>query len=145
PWTADSQFKLNAIYPLPWGTQVSFVYQNMPPVQRRATLTLTNDQVRTALGRNLGACPATGACTAVVSVSLIPLQSQFEERLQQFDMRLTKTLRVGSARIQGMFDIYNLFNASTILGVNSTFGSSWLRPTDVLGARLFKLGAQVDF
>ena len=44
-----------------------------------------------------------------------------------------------------MFDIYNLFNASTVLGVNTRYGPSWLLPSNILGARLFKLGVQVDF
>jgi hypothetical protein len=44
-----------------------------------------------------------------------------------------------------MFDVYNLFNARTILGVNTRYGPSWLQPTSVLGGRLVKFGAQVDF
>ncbi len=44
-----------------------------------------------------------------------------------------------------MFDVYNLFNAGTVLGVDTTYGPAWLRPTNILGARLFKLGAKLDF
>jgi hypothetical protein len=44
-----------------------------------------------------------------------------------------------------MFDIYNLFNANTVLSVNTRLGPSWLRPASVLGARLFKFGVQLDF
>ena len=47
--------------------------------------------------------------------------------------------------MQGMFDIYNLFNANTVLVINTRYGPSWLQPANILGARLFKLGAQVDF
>jgi len=69
----------------------------------------------------------------------------FEDRLTQLDLRLTKILKVGRTRMQGMFDVYNVFNASTVLGVNAAYGPAWLRPTAILGARLFKFGAQVDF
>jgi hypothetical protein len=38
-----------------------------------------------------------------------------------------------------------MFNANTILSVNGTYGSAWLRPTAVLGGRLVKFDAQFDF
>jgi len=44
-----------------------------------------------------------------------------------------------------MFDIYNALNANTVLGINPTYGSTWLRPTAILAGRLFKFGAQFDF
>jgi hypothetical protein len=47
--------------------------------------------------------------------------------------------------MQGMFDAYNVFNASTILARNNTVGATWGRPTSILGARLLKLGLQVNF
>ena len=39
-----------------------------------------------------------------------------------------------------VYDIYNLFNSSTILSINSRYGPTWLQPTTILGARLFKFG-----
>ena len=48
-----------------------------------------------------------------------------------------------------MFDIYNVFNANTILGVNTTYAplpaTTFLRPTSILGARMFKIGGQLDW
>ena len=56
------------------------------------------------------------------------------------------------ARFQANFDIYNVFNASAILGVNSTYGSRWLLPIAVstatepiLQGRLIQLGGQFEF
>ena len=69
----------------------------------------------------------------------------FEDRLNQVDLRFSKTFKLGRTKIQGMFDIYNLFNASTVLAINANYGPSWLRPSNILGARLFKFGAQLDF
>ena len=77
--------------------------------------------------------------------SVIAPNTMFEDRLSQFDVRFTKIVRVGRARVQGMLDIYNLFNANSVLSVNTRLGPSWLRPASVLGARLFKVGAQLDF
>jgi len=47
------------------------------------------------------------------------------------------------ATIDGMH--FNLFNANTVLAATATYGPNWLRPSGVLGPRLFKTGVQVDF
>jgi hypothetical protein len=102
--------------------------------------------VAESLGRNLAGCPAaTGACTATVTVPILEPFTLFEDRFTQLDVRLAKIFHLGRARLQGMFDIYNLLNANAVLGVNTTYGSAWLRPTSVMGGRLFKFGAQFDF
>ena len=69
----------------------------------------------------------------------------FEKRLTQVDLRLSKSVKVRRMRVQGMVDVYNAFNANTVLGVSNTYGSTWLRPTGILGPRLLKLGAIVEF
>jgi outer membrane receptor protein involved in Fe transport len=71
--------------------------------------------------------------------------SILEGRLNQVDARLSKNFHVGHGRIQPTFDLYNLFNASTITQVNTTYGQTWLTPRGVLPGRLFKLGVQIDF
>jgi hypothetical protein len=71
--------------------------------------------------------------------------SSFEDRLNQTDIRFTKTFQMGEARMRGQFDLYNVFNAASVLGVNPTYGANWLRPTAILPARVFKFGAQIDF
>jgi hypothetical protein len=47
-----------------------------------------------------------------------------------------------------MADFYNLFNASTVLGVNGRYGGTtrpWPLPTGILAARTFKFGVEVSF
>ena len=80
-----------------------------------------------------------------MNIDILEPQTQFEDRVNQVDVRLNKTFQVGRYRIQGMLDVYNLFNASSITGSLNTYGPSWGFPTQVLGARLFKLGTQIDF
>jgi hypothetical protein len=41
--------------------------------------------------------------------------------------------------------MYNAGNASSILGINTTFGTNWLKPTSILQGRLVKFGGQWDF
>jgi hypothetical protein len=43
-----------------------------------------------------------------------------------------------------MLDVYNVFNARTPEGNLSTYGPTFMRPTSLLGGRLWKLGLQVD-
>jgi len=71
--------------------------------------------------------------------------TQFEDRINQFDGRIGKTIRIGRARLQGSFDVYNLFNANPVLGLNQNYGPAWLTPTSILAGRLFKVTGQIDF
>ena len=84
-------------------------------------------------------------CTATATVSLIPPNTMFEDRYTQVDLRVSKTLRFGRARFQGMFDAYNVFNVSSIITRNDTYGPLWGRPTQMQLGRLFKIGTQLDW
>lgn len=147
PWSAQTQVKLAGNYPLPWwGLQASATYQNLPGISILANYVATNAEIAPTLGRNLSSCPtATGPCTATATIALIPPNTEFEDRFGQLDVRLTKVLRLGRARLQGMLDVYNLFNASSVLAESFAYGSNFLRPSGVLSARLVKFGAQLDF
>ena len=146
PWAGQTQIKLSGSYPLPWDTQIAAVFQNIPGFPQLATRAFTNAEVLPSLGRNLSACPTeTGACTATVSVALLEPHTRREDRLNQLDLRFSKSVRVSGVRLQGLLDVYNLFNASTILLSNTNYGPQWLLPTEVLPGRLFKVGVQLDF
>ncbi len=147
PWEGQTQWKFSGAYPLPWwGLQVAGTFQNLPGLPITASYVASNAQVASSLGRNLSACGAAATCTATATVAhLFEPNTRFEKRLTQFDVRLSKRLQLGRARVTGMFDVYNLFNASTITGLNTRYGAAWLTPTSILPARLFKIGVQIDF
>jgi hypothetical protein len=148
PFAAQTQVKFYGVYPLPfWGLQTSATFQNLPGIPVAANYVASTAEIRPSLGRNLSACPApTGSCTATVTVpNLYEPNTVLEDRLTQVDVRLIKTIRLGRARVQGMFDVYNLFNGATITAVNATYGASWLTPNGILPARLFKFSVQLDF
>ena len=44
-----------------------------------------------------------------------------------------------------MFDLYNIFNNDSALSETLRYGSTFQLPRSVLGARMFKLGAQLEF
>jgi hypothetical protein len=150
PWSAQTQVKVQANYPLPWwGLQASGTYQNLPGIPIFATYVATNAAIVPTLNRNLASCPATGVCTASVTVAAMVPNTQFAPRIKQVDIRLTKIFRFGGTRrVQGMFDAYNLMNASPVLRESVAYGSNgatWRTPSAILGARLFKFGFQFDF
>jgi hypothetical protein len=148
PWMAATQIKLHGAYPLPWwGIQASATFQNLPAIPVDATNAFGNALIAPSLGRNLSSCPApTGACSATAMLRLYESQTLFEsDRLNQFDLRMSKIVQVGRARLTGMFDVYNLFNANSVLASQTAFGPNWQRPLAILGARLFKVGVQFDF
>jgi hypothetical protein len=140
PWAAGTQLKLFGVYNLPWQLQASGTYQNIPGIPVQANYTATNAEIRPSLGRDLSA-----GANANVSVPLIEPNTMFEERINQFDARLTKNFTMSGRRLEVMLDVYNVFNASPILSTNNTYGPAWQRPNQILDGRLFKFGVQLDF
>ena len=84
-------------------------------------------------------------------VNLIQTGQQYGKGMHQLDVRLAKRVRMGSSRLTVMADLYNAFNSDWVfsqngtLGTNYTVSATWLRPTNVLSARMFKVGAQLEF
>ena len=83
---------------------------------------------------------------------LIAPQTQFEPRRTLLDLRLTKTFLLSSrVRLKANVDVYNLLNDSSIVEINNTYGSAWLRPIGgaftggLVDGRLFQVGGQVTF
>jgi hypothetical protein len=137
-----TQVKLVAVYPLPWGgIQTSAAFQSLPGPMIAANRVYTNAEVLPSLGRNLAA-----GANGTVTVNLIEPGTMYNERLNQLDFRLSKIFRLGGARrLQANMDLFNMFNASAVLGQNNTYGPSWLRPTNIIQGRLVKFGGQLDF
>jgi hypothetical protein len=68
----------------------------------------------------------------------------YGERLNQVDFRVGKVIRFGRARTSLNLDVYNLFNANTVLTQNNSYGA-WQAPQSILDARFAKVSAQFDF
>jgi hypothetical protein len=136
--------KLFGSYPLPGDIQASATFQSVPGIPYTATYNAPAADISPSLGR----APAGNVRT--VPIELIQNYTQFESRLSQLDLRFTKGFRVKRAKIQGIFDIYNVLNSNTILNENLTYGSfagpgNWRVPTLILDARMVKFGARLEF
>jgi Carboxypeptidase regulatory-like domain len=136
-----TQFKFGGSYVLPWDVQVSGTIQSFVGPAIQANATFTNAQIAPTLGRNL----SQGTTAAI---TLLEPNTMYNDRVNQLDVRFAKTFRIGPTRLKGMIDIFNATNNNTITNVNNSYGTtgaSWLVPTSISLARLFKIGAQFDF
>jgi hypothetical protein len=139
-----TQFKMLASYTIPRvDVQVSGTLQSLPGPAADADFVASNALVAPSLGRSLSGSAAN------VTVSLHEPGSVYADRVNQLDMRLGKVFRFAGTRSLVALDIFNVFNSSAVLGVNTTFNPAiptlWQRPQSILLARLFKMSVQFDF
>jgi hypothetical protein len=133
--------KFYGVYPLPWwGVQTSATVQSIPGPQIIANYTATNAQVKASLGRDL----SSGA-NGTVTVPLIRPGTLFADRLNQLDLRVSRRFSVARTRLQASVDVFNALNGNAPISINTTYGSAWPRPTQILLARFVKFGIQVEF
>ena len=135
-----TQVKFLSSYTLPYDIQIAGTFQSLPGNEILANMTFPSSQISAGLGR-----PSNTATTAI---QVIEPGTEYTERLNQFDLRLTKILTFGPSRVRAMFDIYNLFNDSTPLQRNNQYGATgptWQSPQLVIPGRLIKFAFQLDF
>jgi hypothetical protein len=140
PWSSQTTVKFLVVYPLPWDLQTSAVVQNVPGLPIEANLTVPNALIAPELGRNLSG----GARN--VRVPIVPVNSLFEDRLTQVDMRFSRLFGFGpTRRFRASLDVLNMFNATQALKTNTSYGADWLDVNYALNGRLLKISGQFDF
>ena len=127
-------WKASGFYPLPYDFGLSGVWRILPGASLGATYTVTSA---------IAGVPLTGGGS--LSVQLVEPGTMFNDDQQQLDLRLVRTFRIGKFRVQGLLDIYNVLNASTVTTINQSFGANWLKPQAIINARYLRFGTQVDF
>ncbi|MGH9532750.1 MAG: TonB-dependent receptor [Terriglobales bacterium] len=162
------RFVFSGVFDLPHGFRVSPIWTMASGVPMDILLPDASSRVP-QLGRNAGGRQFhTGAelndfITAnALGLPLAPADAQFSDSFHSFDLRLSKTFKIGEqVRIEGMGEVFNLFNVTNILGVSNTnysgFGNvlgsgDFGRPVTTAGGvfgsggpRAFQLGARVTF
>lgn len=137
----QTQIKFMARYPLPWwGLETSGVFQNVPGPFIAATAVYNNAAVSPSLGRDL----SSGA-NGTVTVNLIQPNTENLNRQTQIDLRVSKNIPVGRARLLASLDLYNLLNANSIQTFNSRLNATWPTPQDIQPARYIGLSGQLTF
>ena len=146
PFSAQTQVKLHGSYALPRDVTVSVIFQNVGGPEIEANYPAPNAQIAPSLGRNLAACRGAAVCNATATVPLIKPLTQWEDRRTQLDLRLSKRFALGSTRyLKANLDVYNVLNASPVLGINHTYGSQWLRPINFISTEAILAGRFIQF
>jgi hypothetical protein len=127
-------YKLSGGYTIPYDIQLSGSLQAIPGNDIGASYSFNSATAGVAL---------TGGGT--LSVALIEPDTKFYDYNTQIDFRVARAFRMGDRRIQAYMDIFNLLNASTVVSLNQTYGTSWLNPLVVMQARRLQFGARFDF
>ena len=117
---------------------VAGTLQSFPGQEILANYVASNAEIAPSLGRNLSG----GAVN--VTVPLIAPGTMYGPRSTMLDMRIGKPLRFGRLRATPSLDIYNVFNSNNVTVLSWQY-EVWQRPQTIVGGRLFKFSAQVDF
>ena len=70
-----------------------------------------------AAGCVVGALVDPGLNVASLSVPLVAPQTEFGDRINQLDLNLSKTIKIGHATIQPKIDFFNLLNRSSVYAI----------------------------
>jgi hypothetical protein len=136
-----TQVKLYGVYTVPKvDVQLAGTFRSTPGNEINAAFVAANPYLaaNSTLGRPLsGAAPN-------MTIGLLQPSTTFLERRNELDLRFGKVLRAGKARSIVSLDIYNALNTDALINVNQSF-AVWMRPTEILNARLAKFSIQFDF
>jgi len=147
PYRPD--FKFLGSYTLPGEIVFSGTYQYSRGIQNGgAAPSILATWAAPASATNLGRGYANAATTR--TFNLIPVGYNYGNfNLNQLDLRASKRFRLDRYRFRVDFDAYNVLNSNWPFTVTTTFSNAasslFLRPTNVLQSRFFKLGLNFDF
>ena len=139
PFSAQTQFKLHGVFPLPGDFVASFAYMNLSGPQILAQYEASTNEIARSLGR-----PLSGG-VQTMTVPLVAPQTLFEDRITRLDLRLSKIIRVNRFRFQVNLDAYNALNANSVRAVINTYGARWQQPRQILDPRIIQIGGQINF
>jgi hypothetical protein len=89
---------------------------------------------------------STVALTQVTqSITVEPRATTRLPALNQLDVSIKRTWRIGATSLEPRLDIYNMMNAATILGRITQLGPTYGRVNTIQRGRLIKVGFNVDF
>ena len=170
PWRP--QMKVSGTYPMFWGIQISGAFQSLAGRALGGYITTPVNKINGPGYGDVGspagtswlitrttryAADCTGPCTPGGLVApnlteaslLVPLTApgtEFLPRMNQFDLSFAKWFGLGgSRRFQFQLDVFNIFNANTVLGVQSVNYTTptYDQPNAILNGRTFRIGTQL--
>jgi hypothetical protein len=145
-----TQFKAYGVYIIPRvDVQISGSFRSIPgqtpgtPPNNDVIATFVATNAYLAANSTLGR-PLSGNAQNV-TLQIVEPYTQYIDRRNELDLRFGKVLRVGNrARAVVSLDLYNALNSDATINVNQAF-ASYLRPTEILNARVAKISVQFAF
>jgi carboxypeptidase family protein len=138
PWLTG--VKALATYVIPKiDVQVAGSFRSTPGTTLAVGYTATNAILASTstLGR-----PLSGNVQNMV-IGIEEPNAKFTERRNELDLRIGKVLRFANTRTVVSMDIFNALNSNAMIVQNQAY-LSYLRPTEILNARLFKFSWAFD-
>jgi carboxypeptidase family protein len=154
----NKNFKMAASYPMPFGITLSGSFQSQVGNAIRNMTATTGGEVLSATRgttRYPTNCPAPCPAGAVILpatfqpaalvVQLVPNNTVFTERVNQLDLKLSKTFRAGRVGISPTLEAFNVTNSDAVISYVSTnvLAASYLRPNSILQGRMIGVGANL--
>jgi hypothetical protein len=144
-------YKVNGMYPLPWGFRLSGVLQSAVGYSD-ATFGLhdigASYLVTRAVVPSLVQTTVTGLSPGNVPTAGVLLDPPGEfsyPRNTMLDLGFARTFKRGNLRLVPQLDIFNVFNANTVQSQVTTFGPNFGFVNTNLAGRLMRLQMQVHF
>ena len=138
----STQLRMLSVYIIPKiDLLVSGTVQSKPGAMLAANYAAPNAVVAPSLGRNLSGAAAN------VTVNLIPPGSLYGDRVNQLDLRVAKSVKLGWSRASIGLEVYNVLNSSAVLVYNTAFvpGGPWLQPMSILTPRFVRVTTGLDW
>jgi hypothetical protein len=127
-----TSFSLAGSYPLPYDIRASWTLQSSPGSERAITYLVPR-----AL--------APGLTQSSVNVRLNDPGTEFNDRVTQLDLSLTKIFRHRGVQVRPELGLFNLLNANPVLGQTNAFGPNLGNANLILDPRLVRLGLHVKW
>jgi hypothetical protein len=154
----NKNFKMAGSYPMPYGITLSASFQSQVGNAIRNMTATTGGEVLSATRgttRYPANCPAPCPAGAVIlpitfqpatlTVHLVPNATVFTERINQLDLRVSKTFRRGRASVSPTLEAFNINNSDAVVSYVSTnvLAASYLRPNSILQGRIIGVGTNI--
>ena len=147
-------YKMLGTYELPRGVQLSATFDSQKGASHARTVQFSG------ASRNMLTAAGTPRTTNLrqgsATITMLPNGSYFMPTMRLLNMRVEKTFKLSEHQtLTGMFDLFNPFNANTIIGVETLSNTTtdrngktvarFGRATTILNPVIFRLGARYKF
>jgi len=133
-------------------------FQSNQPSPPTTNATTTNMTFTRGTTRYPAGCPAPCPAGQIIgpsaimnqttlTVALHPPQAFFNERITQFDIKVSKTFKFNRVSVLPTFEMFNVNNSDAIISYQSMsiLSAQYLAPNSIMQPRMIGIGAQVKW